>query len=108
MLLPFNHACPKKEAYGVIVDGAGRKWKVPDKHILQAARSLTVRPGDDTGRGCGRRRNEGIDGILEIIGQVEQSGIGRDNVDRSIAVRRLLGRRRVHGMGREPWRERVW
>src|SRR3546814_11850135 len=92
----FNHACPKKEAYGVIVDGAGRKWKVPAQHILQAARSLTVRPGDDTGMGCGRRRNEAIARLLEIIEKVKQSCIGRTTVDRCHAVRRFRWRSSIH------------
>src|SRR3546814_13130194 len=96
MLLPFNHACPKKEAYGVIVDGAGRKWKVPAQHILQAARSLTVRPGDDTCMGCGRRRNEAIARLLEIIEKVKQSCIGRTTVDRCHGVRRFRWRSSIH------------
>src|SRR3546814_12782639 len=84
-----------KESYRVIVDGAGRKWKIPAQHILQAARSLTVRPGDYTGMGCGRRRNEAIARLLEIIEKVKQRCIGRTNVDRCHAVRRVRWHRSI-------------
>src|SRR3546814_19950401 len=51
-LLPFNHSCPTKEDYGVIVAGAVRKWKVPARTILMATRSVTGRPGEAPGMGC--------------------------------------------------------
>src|SRR3546814_4482376 len=46
--------------------------------------------------GCGRRRNEAIARLLEIIEKVKQSCIGRTTVDRCHAVRRFRWRSSIH------------